>query len=333
MRRVTRGARRWSAHDNTRVVILSDAKESKLCSGPVAPLRVTMWGFMVIVLVSAACTRGGEPDAYGNFETTDVVVSAETGGQLLWFAPVEGQRLDSGALVGVVDTTQLALEREQIVAQRAASASREIEAARQIDVLESQREITQRAYERTRRLFADQAATAQQLDQAEREYQVLGRQIAAARAQRQTVQREVTSSEARVAQIRERLWKSRITNPLAGTVLATYVEAGEFVQPGQPLYKVANLDSMVLRAYVTEPQLAQVRLGQPAEVAIDVGRDERRVLQGTVTWVSSEAEFTPTPIQTRDERAELVYAVKIRVPNPDGLAKIGMPADVRFGSP
>ena len=120
-----------------------------------------------------------------------------------------------------------------------------------------------------------------------------------------------------------------MTNPGAGTVLSTFAKAGEFVQPGQPLYRVASLDTLELRAYVAEPQLARVRLGQRAEVTIDAGEARRR-FPGTVTWVASEAEFTPTPIQTRDERTSLVYAVKIRVPNADGALKIGMPADVRF---
>jgi HlyD family secretion protein len=181
-------------------------------------------------------------------------------------------------------------------------------------------------------LAADKAATAQQLDQTEREFRVLDEQIRAATAQRRGVGDEVTSARARVAQVEERLAKNRITNPLGGTVLVTYAKAGEFVQPGQRLYKIANLDSMIFRAYVTEPQLAHIRVGQTAHISLDTGRDTRQVLDGTVTWIASQAEFTPTPIQTRDERADLVYAVKIRVPNVRGLAKIGMPADVRFGA-
>ncbi|HJU65515.1 MAG TPA: HlyD family efflux transporter periplasmic adaptor subunit, partial [Gemmatimonadaceae bacterium] len=269
-------------------------------------------------------------------EATEVVVSAETSGRLLWLGPSEGSRLDAGALAAVIDTAQLALERDQIAAQRAASSARSVEADRQIQVLEAQREITRRAYERTRRLHEQQAATAQQLDQTERDYRVLGEQIEALRAQRQSVRQEATASEARVAQVRDRLERSRIANPVSGTVLATYAERGELVQAGQPLYRIANLDSMVLRAYVTEVQLAQLRIGQQVQVSIDTGPDERRTVPGRVTWIASEAEFTPTPIQTREERADLVYAVKISVANPDGVVKIGMPADVRFaavGSP
>lgn len=293
--------------------------------------------FPTTVLLSLAATTAlsgcgsrGEPDAYGNFEATEVVVSAEASGQLLWFSAEEGQRLAAGTLVGVIDTTQLALERAQVTAERAAARSRANEVANQINVLRAQHEIAEREYARTQRLHGAQAATAQQLDQVERDYRVLGEQIAVAEAQSQTVQQDIASSVARVALIDDRIRRSRVLNPRGGTVLASYVESGEFVQPGQPLFKVADLDSMDLRAYVTEPQLARVRIGASVDVSIDDGAHTRRTIPGIVTWVSSEAEFTPTPIQTREERADLVYAVKIRVPNADGRVKIGMPADVRL---
>jgi HlyD family secretion protein len=278
----------------------------------------------------AGCNRGDEPDAYGNFEATEVIVSAQTSGQLLWFTPDNGQKLDSGSMVGLIDTTQLALERDQVISERGAGTSRATEVSHQLDVLEAEREIAQRGYDRTRRLHSEQAATAQALDQAERTYRVLGAQIEATRAQRRTAEHDIVTTGTRLAQIEERLRKSRITNPETGTVLTSYAEPGEFVQQGQPLYKIANLDSMELRAYVTEPQLSLVRIGQPAEVSIDVRGQDRKTLTGIVTWISAEAEFTPTPVQTREERADLVYALKIRVPNRDGAVKIGMPADVRF---
>jgi HlyD family secretion protein len=298
-----------------------------------SPDRCRPGALLLLALVlplGAGCGRGHEPEAYGNFETTEVVVSAETAGQLLWFTPDDGQRLDSGALVGVVDTVQLALQRDQMLAQRGASSSRATEVANNIAVLQAQHEIAERGYNRTQRLHEAQAATAQQLDQAERDYRVLGDQIEAAKAQREAARHDVASSSAQIAQIEDRIRRSRITNPRAGTVLTTYVEPGEFVQQGQPLYKLAMLDSMELRAYVTEPQLSLIRIGQPAEVTIDAGNTGRTTLSGTGTWISAEAEITPTPVQTREERADLVYAVKIVVPNREGMLKIGMPADVRF---
>ena len=289
---------------------------------------------MIVGLVAAAttsaCRGGNEPDAYGNFETTEVVVSAETSGQLLSFKADEGERLASGQLVCLIDTTQLALQHVQLTAQKSGGASRVTEVGQQLDALRVQQEIARRNYERIQRLFKEEAATAQQLDQAERDYKVLTEQIQGVEAQRRSVAEEVKSTEARLAQVGDQLGKARITSPVSGTVLARYADRGEFVQAGQPLYKIANLDSMILRAYVNETQLARVKLGGTANVSIDTGNKTRRTLAGTVTWVSPEAEFTPTPIQTRDERKDLVYAVKIRVPNPNGIVKIGMPADVRF---
>jgi HlyD family secretion protein len=285
---------------------------------------------VVALLALGACRRAAEPDAYGNFEATETVVSAETSGALLWFTPTEGQQVAPGTLLGVIDTTQLALDRAQAGAQRTAVRSRASESERQIAVLAVQREFAKRAYERTRRLFAEHAATSQQMDQAEREYRVLGEQIAAARVQQQSASGDAKASDLRVAQITEQIAKSRIMSPLAGTVLATYARTGEFAQPGHPLFRVANLDSLTLRAYVTEPQLALLRIGRRVQVSVDRAQGERLTLPGTVSWIASKAEFTPTPVQTRDERADLVYAVKILVANRSGALKIGMPADVVF---
>lgn len=279
----------------------------------------------------AGCGQKDVPDAFGNVEAEEVVVGAQAAGQLQQFVPEEGSVLAAGATVAVIDTVPLVLQLRQYQSQRAANASHQTEVGQQMDVLEVQRDIAQRNYERTKRLLAEQGATAQQMDQAEREYKTLLGQIEATRTQQQTAGHDVNSTDARMAQIRDQIQRSRVTNPVAGTVLATYVRAGEVVQNGQPLYKIASLDTLNLRAYVTEPQLAGIKLGQSAQVSIDAGKGEHHQLTGTVSWVASEAQFTPTPIQTREERANLVYAVKIRVANPNGLLKIGMPADVRFG--
>jgi len=284
------------------------------------------------LLLIGACRHGEQPDAYGNFEATETVVSAQTSGALLWFTPMEGQQVAPGTLLGVVDTAQLALERAQARAQSAAARSRVSESGRQVSVLVVQRDFAKRSYERTRRLFNEKAATAQQLDQTEGEYRTLGQQIVAANVQQQSAVGDARASDARVAQLTEQISRSRIEAPLAGTVLATYARKGEFVQPGQPLFRFANLDSMTLRAYVTEPQLTQLKIGQRVQVSVDRAGTNRLVLPGTVTWIASKAEFTPTPVQTRDERADLVYAVKIWVVNRSGALKIGMPADVVFPS-
>lgn len=325
-------------------------------------------------LAIAACDRRIPPDAYGNVEATDVIVSAEAAGRLVSYDVTEGQQLTAGAVVGAIDPTQLNLEKEQLSAQHAATRSRVDETRQQVeslgaqrsvtlaqrdaakaqrDALVAQQEIAKRAYDRTNRLFAQQAATAQQLDQAEREYRVLGdqiraqdeqivaherqaaaqnEQIQAARAQQRSVGSQATAAEAQIGIVNERIRKSQVTSPLAGTVLTTYAKAGEVVQIGQPLFRLARLDAVDVRAYVTETQLASLEIGQEARVSVDAGKGQLRAFTGTVTWISAQAEFTPTPIQTREERADLVYAFKIRVPNTQGVLKIGMPVDVQLSA-
>ena len=280
-------------------------------------------------MVVAGCNKAPGPDAFGNVEATEVVVGAQTAGQLKAFEPLEGQHIAAGDVVAVVDTSALVLQLREAASERATSDARVNETARQLGVLESQRDIAERDYERTKRLFAQQAATSQQLDQAERDYKTLLAQIEAGHAEVRTASVDVSSNDARAAQIRDQIRRSRVSNPLGGTVLTTYTKRGEFVQVGQPLYKIASLDTVELRAYVTQPQLAQLRLGKGADVTFD-SAGTHQTLPGVVSWISSQAEFTPTPIQTRDERTNLVYAIKLRVPNPNGVLKIGMPVDVRF---
>lgn len=285
-----------------------------------------------LLLTILACGKTAEPDAYGNFEATEIVVSSESSGQLRWFTPTEGAHIAHGTVVAVVDTTQLNLEGAQTVAQRSATEARVIAASNQAGIYETQLVVARRTLDRTRRLLDQKAATAQQFDQADRDYRTLVAQVTAARSQQRSVAEEVTSTNARVLQLRDRIGKASVTNPVAGTVLATYAEAGEVVQPGQPLYRIANLDTLTLRAYVAEHQLASLRLGQRVQVSVDQGDGARLTVSGVVSWISAKAEFTPTPVQTRDERANLVYAVKVRVPNARGVLKIGMPADFTLGA-
>lgn len=277
----------------------------------------------------AACGGDAAPDAYGNFEAIEVVVAAQTSGPIDRFLVTEGQQVAAGAVSAVLDSTALSLDQRQVAAQRAAVTARLAEIDEQLGVLEVQREIAARAFERVTRLRAQEAATAQQLDQAERDHRTVLAQLEAARAQRRSVTLEAAAVEARVAQARDRVSRTTIVNPVAGTVLATYARAGEVVAPGQPLYKVAALDTLELRAYVSGDQLGAVRLGQVVDVRVTRG-DSLVTFSGTVSWIASQSEFTPTPIQTRDERSDLVYAIKVRVANPDGLLKIGMPADLSF---
>ncbi len=281
---------------------------------------------VLAALVLAAC-GGEQPDAYGNFEATEVTVAAEVGGRLLAFGLEEGDRIARDSVVGVVDTVPLVLERQGLVARRAAAAARTREAASNIGALEVQRTIADRELARTERLLRQSAATAQQGDQAEQGARVVREQLAGARAAQSGAQQEVAALEAQVASIEDKLARSRVRSPLGGTVLARYAEAGEFVQAGQPLFKLAALDSLTFRAYVSNAQLTRLALGQEVTVGVDRA-DSIATMRGRVIWIASGAEFTPTPIQTRDERADQVYAVKIAVANPDGRLRIGMPGEL-----
>jgi HlyD family secretion protein len=287
---------------------------------------------LVVALTVSGCKGDTAPDAFGNFEADEVLVSAETAGQLRAFAPVEGMMLDSGAMVASVDTVQLSLDRDRLIAERASLLSRRREAAAQLEALASQQQVATRAWRRAQRLVAADAGTASQVDQAERDVRVIDGQVVTTRAALSRVDDDASALTARLAQVTDRLARASVRAPVAGTVLATYVRVGEVIQPGQPLFRIADLRVLTLRAYVSGDQLTQLRLGGSVSVTVS-SRGESAPVQGTVQWISPKAEFTPTPVQTRDERADLMYAVKIRVPNADGLLKIGMPADVSFVAP
>jgi HlyD family secretion protein len=280
--------------------------------------------------VALSACRGQQVDAYGNFEATEVTVAAEVSGRLLALGVEEGDQVKKGASVGAIDTIPLVLERRAVAARRAAGASRSREASARIGALEVQHAIAERELSRTERLLSNAAATAQQGDRAEREAKVVKEQLAGARAALASFQQELAALDAQVELIDDRLARSRVISPLDGTVLARYVEPGEFVQPGQPLFKLASLDSLTFRAYVSGDQLGRLRLNQKVQVGVDRA-DSIAMHPGRVTWIASTAEFTPTPIQTRDERANQVYAVKVTVHNSDGRLRIGMPGELVLG--
>ena len=280
----------------------------------------------LLALGLAACGPD-QPDAYGNFEATEVTVAAEVGGRLLAFELEEGSRVERDSAVGVVDTIPLLLERNTLLARRGAAQARTREAGAVVAALEVQRAIADRELARTERLLKQAAATAQQGDRAEREARVVREQLGGARAARASALQEAAALDAQVAALDDRLERSRIRSPIAGTVLARYVERGELVQAGQPIFKLASLDSLTFRAYVAQGQLTRLRLGQEVRVGVDRA-DSIAALPGRITWIASSAEFTPTPIQTREERADQVYAVKIAVANPDGRLRIGMPGEL-----
>lgn len=311
-------------------------------------LRPSLATFVFIAAAAFlfGCNNEDGADAHGTFEAEEVTMSSEVGGQLLRFSVEAGDRLPAGpfggavdsrdtvrrGVVGLVDTSRLALQRRELRARRQSIRSKRERIAAEIEVLAEQLRAARRELERARTLREGGAAPERQVDRARDEVRVLERRIEATRTQTASLTNEIEAVNEQIAQVDERIQKSWVVNPIEGTVLTTYAEKGEVVRIGEPLYTVAALDTLTLRAYVSGAQLSTVRLGQRAQVFFDVGPEDQEARAGRVTWIADEAEFTPTPIQTKEERVDLVYAVEIRVPNSDGALKIGMPADVRFGS-
>jgi len=303
----------------------------------------------IILIVSLASCNNNENnfDASGTFEADEVVVSAEATGQILSFKLEEGQTLAKDSVIGAIDPENLALQKEQVQASIRALGEKTIDPAPQVKLLQDQLAVQQTQFnnllhERTRieNLLKEDAATKKQLDDinyqiesAKKQMNVTNQQIDVQKTNIATQNRSVLSEgkplQKRVAQLNEQLQKTNIINPITGTVLTKYAEAGEVTSTGKALYKIADLSTMTLRAYITGAQLPQIKLGQQVTVLIDSGANHYRQLPGTITWISDKAEFTPKTIQTKDERANLVYAIKIKVKN-DGYLKIGMYGEVKF---
>jgi HlyD family secretion protein len=279
----------------------------------------------------SACGPGEDAaDAYGNFEAIETTISAQTDGELLSFSVREGDVVGEGDIAGQVDTVQLALSRSVLEARRMATTAQIASVISEVEVLLEQRRVAETEEERIKRLFERQAATQKQVDDIEGRISVLDRQIETTRSRIASLESQGNAMAAEIAQIEDRIDRSTIRNPITGTVLTTFVEAHEVVGRGSPLYRLADLSSLDLRAYVSGSELAEISIGDRVEVVFDgpAGQLDRHT--GRVTWISSIAEFTPRTVQTREERVNLVYAFKVRVANPDGLLKIGMPGEVHF---
>lgn len=277
--------------------------------------------------LSSCGNKRGDYDASGTFEATEVIVSSEANGKIMQFNIEEGQLLKAGEEVGCIDTLQLYLKKMQLLASGKAIASKSTDINKQIAATKEQIGKAEYERKRTENLLKENAATQKQIDDIDSQIAVLKKQL---EAQISTLQRgnasiteESSAYEIQVAQLDDQLRKCHITSPICGTVLAKYAEAGELATQGKPLFKVADVQHLFLRAYITADQLSQLKLGDKVKVFSDLGKDDRREYEGTITWISDKSEFTPKTIQTRDERANLVYATKIAVKN-DGYIKIGM---------
>ena len=288
---------------------------------------------MFTLAVSACGNRTKSCDASGVFESTEVTVSAEGSGKILRLAVQEGDRLDSGAVVGCIDTVQLHFAKEQLIASLKAVGSGHYDVSKQIASLEQQITKQRRELERFTKLADAGASNRKQVDDIETQIAVLEKQLAAQKETLQNANKGISGQaealEAQIAQMEDRIRKCVIVSPVTGTVLAKYAEAGELAAQGRALFKIADLEQIRLRAYITADQLTGLRLGQSVKVYADQGKSGTKEYAGKLVWISDKAEFTPKTIQTRDERANLVYAVKIAVEN-DGLIKLGMYGDVKF---
>ena len=294
------------------------------------------FGYQIILLSAlvlfllGGCTNDEKSDAYGQFEATETTISAKASGELLAFTASEGLELEAGRQVALIDTTQIKLKKDELESQLEATQSKIESITAEVAVQREQLETSRRNLKRIRALAEDNAATQQQLDDVEGRVQTLRKQIDALQVQKQSVRAEINATRSRLNQIDQQLEDARIINPVKGTVLTTYVEPHELVSQGQPLYEIANLDTLELRVYISGAQLPAVKLGQSVEVLVDKNAEENQQLNGRISWIASEAEFTPRMIQTKEERVTQVYAVKVKVPNPNGILKIGMPGEVNF---
>ena len=315
----------------------------------------------VALMVMACGKKEKAYDATGTFEATEVTVSAKATGELKSLGVTEGETVESGAQVGQIDTYQLVLKKQQLETQRSqlaaskrqlssnrsATNSQQLDLNKQLSSLQQQIANAQRERQRYSELVKDGAVPRKQLDDIDNQIKVLNRQLEATRdqirsnnaalaeqgkgigAQMDGIDAQVLGIDAQQRQLDDQIANADIVAPIKGTVLEKYVEQGEYVTTGKPLFKLADVEQMFIRAYVTSAQLQSIKVGQACKVFADYGDGQKKTYDGTVTWISSRSEFTPKTILTDDERADLVYAVKIAIKN-DGFVKIGMYGEVKF---
>jgi HlyD family secretion protein len=281
------------------------------------------------MLLTACSGNSRKADAYGNFEAREITVSAQGNGQILWLKVEEGLPLKVGDVVGLIDTAELYLSKQQLAAQYAATRAQFAVLQAQAGVQRQQIANLEKDRRRIINMMADGAATQKQYDDVQSGIDLADRQIDIINHQRGELQSQLKAIRAQIAQVNHSIAKCTVTNPQEGVVLVKYSEAGEIAVAGKALYKIGDMQHLWLKAYISEAQLSSIRLGQQVQVLVDAANGELETFGGEIIWVSNKAEFTPKVIQTRDERINLVYAIKILVRN-DGSLKIGMPGEVRF---
>ena len=284
---------------------------------------------IITALILFSCNKAvNEADAYGNFEATEITISAESNGKIEFLNLNEGMQLEKNAIIGQIDTIQLYLNKQQLIASKNTIYSKSANVLSQRNVVQEQLKTAKIEQNRITAMFNENAATKRQVDEISGKVKVLQQQINSVETQNAPIVNEVKSIDIQIEKINDQLKKSKIINPVKGTVLAQYAEPNEITAYGKPLYKIADLSEMTLRVYFSETQLSSIKVGQEVNVTIDE-KDGKKPYKGKISWISSSAEFTPKIIQTREERVNLVYAVKVIVKN-DGSLKIGMPAEVKL---
>ena len=274
-----------------------------------------------------SCNKNNDKaDGYGNFEATEITISSEANGKIDFLKVEEGNTIEPQTQVGLVDTLQLYFAKQQLIASKNTIASKSANVLSQKNVLQEQLKTAKLESNRIHNMFAENAATKRQVDEIDGKVKVIEEQIKSVGTQNAPIANDVKAVEVQIEKINDQITKSKIINPVKGTVLAKYAEPNEVTAFGKPLYKIADISEMTLRVYISEKQLAAVKVGQKVTVKID-GTDEMKSYPGTISWIAAQAEFTPKVIQTKEERINLVYAVKVKVKN-DGSLKIGMPAEM-----
>ena len=284
-------------------------------------------GIIITLNILISCnSNDNKADGYGNFEATEITISAENNGKIIQFNLEEGQTLKSNDFIGYIDTIPLNLSKEQLLISKKVISSKSEGVLSQISVLKAELKTAQISKNRIENLIKENAGTQKQLDDIDGKIDVIKNQIRSIEIQNASVINELKSIDVQVQQIEDKIQKSIIINPVNGTILSKYTEPNEITSFGKPLYKIADLSIMKLRVYISETQLSSIKIGQEVTVKID-NNESLKNYKGIISWISSEAEFTPKIIQTKEERVNLVYAVKIDVKN-DGSLKIGMPAEM-----
>lgn len=287
--------------------------------------------FSGLILFASACKNENTFDASGSFEAVEVIISAEANGVLEEFNIEEGQVLQAEQMIGYIDSTQLFLKKKQLETQIVALLAKKPNIPVQLSALQEQLKTAEIEQQRITNLVKLDAATTKQLDDVNAQIEIIKKQIDAQKStlviSSEGINKDILPIQVQVEQLNDQLQKCKIINPINGTVLTKYAEQNEMTAAGKALYKIADLSTIILRVYISSNQLAQVKLNQKVKVHIDDGSGGLKENEGTITWISDKAEFTPKTIQTKAERANMVYAVKIKMPN-DGVYKIGMYGEV-----